>query len=208
VPFTGQHDAEASLRHTQVRRRGGGIAGRALGVRERAKPYDKPDSARARVAKKPPEASNMMEMEEVSEDTAGAPATPGKQVAKQQVPLSEEEKEEILLTEWLNKLEREYKGDLRRWVELHKSDPEGHNRSGEDFWFPDRIKHKQWKRLAEFVRYVVLNLPLTVYITNNTNDIGKRVFAMDLMDMSQSNFDHDDKTYWRIMIKFERQKSN
>jgi hypothetical protein len=67
-----------------VRRRGGG-AGRAAGERERerAKPYDRPDSARASVTQKPPKASNVMEMEmeEVSDnDTAGAPATPGKQL--------------------------------------------------------------------------------------------------------------------------------
>jgi len=75
-----------------VRRRGGGIAGRAAGER-------------ARVTKKQPKDSDVMEMEEASEDdTAGAQATPGKQVAKQQVPVTDEEKEKILLTQWLEKM--------------------------------------------------------------------------------------------------------
>jgi hypothetical protein len=57
-----------------------------------------------------------MEMEEASEDdTAGAQATPSKQVAKQQVPVTDEEKEKILLTQWLEKMVLEYESDKNRW---------------------------------------------------------------------------------------------
>jgi hypothetical protein len=219
-----EDDAEAGpMRPTQARRRGGGIAGRAAGGRavgraaggraagERAKSRDKQDSARARGANEPRKASNEMEMEmeEVSDnDTAGAPATPRRQMTKQQAPLTSEEREEVLLREWLLKLGREYEADLKRWAELNKSDPESHNRSGEDFWYPDGIEHKQWKRLPEFMRYVVMNLPLTVYITNNTSGIGKWVLAMDQIDMSHSNFDPEHCTNWRIVVKFLREKSD
>ena len=123
-------------------------------------------------------------------------------------PLTSEKKEEILLRDWLLKLEREYEADKKRWAQLNKSDPEGHNRSGEDFWCPGGIEHKRWKRLTEFLRYVVHNLPLTVFITNNTSGIGKWVLAMDQIDMSQSNFDPEYGTNWRIVVKFQREKSD
>jgi hypothetical protein len=210
--------ADEGIRYSDapVRRRGGGIAGRAAGgraagerVREREKPYDRPKSAPAGVAQKPPDASDMMEMEEVSDDdTAGAGAPATRQMTKPRAPLTSEEIEEGLLCDWLLKLEREYEADLKRWAELNKSNPEGHQLSGVDFWYPGRIEHKRWKRLTEFLRYVVLNLPLPVYISNNTNNIRKWVFAEDHIDMSHSNFDPKHGTNWRIVVKFQRQKSD
>jgi hypothetical protein len=169
-----------------------------------------------------------MEMEEASEDdTAGAQATPRTQVAKQQVPVTDEEKEQILVGQWLVKMELEFKSDKARCKDInerrrkHLKDPEDsedqedtedpptHQISSEDFWYKGGVEHNRWRKgVPEFIQFVLQNLPQYVLINDGTNGKQMRVRAENLIDTSHGNFCPESYTNWRIVASVNRKMAD